>query len=482
MTTASPPQRDKTGIGSTLENRYRIIQKRPLHGVYESYVAAHTLAGEKVLIELLSAQEEGGGFFQFEQEVIKRAQLQTPHILQIIEHNETPYGELYYVTEFVPGQTLEELITTQGPLHLARALSITSQIANALAVTYKAELYHHALHPKHITLVPDGSGGDFVKLHGLGVPFPQQNSYKIAPTYPYLAPEQMEDEGVEHPHTDVYQLGLLLLSMLTGQLLTQPLPPNELPSLPAYVDIPNSLHTLFHTMVENVAANRPTMQKVAKKLAIEEKKQRPGLSFLTQPLMGVGLLFVIVIGLSWFFWPQPTQPTTNTTQQSDASVAAALPEKTKTPETNTRGSSPNTNTIPDTSTKDAVSSPPERAIPPEPTERVSAAQPTKKPVKKNRRRPLKVRKKPKRVVRRRSRRLRRRRIRLSSSPTGAAVYIKGQSKRLGVTPIRIRIARDSTKVFIIKRKDHFSKTIRISPTNKKSSYFVRLKPIQIELP
>ncbi|HAA53364.1 MAG TPA: hypothetical protein DCE42_01330, partial [Myxococcales bacterium] len=81
MTTASPPQRDKTGIGSTLENRYRIIQKRPLHGVYESYVAAHTLAGEKVLIELLSAQEEGGGFFQFEQEVIKRAQLQTPHIL-----------------------------------------------------------------------------------------------------------------------------------------------------------------------------------------------------------------------------------------------------------------------------------------------------------------------------------------------------------------------------------------------------------------
>jgi serine/threonine protein kinase len=127
-------------------------------------------------------------------------------------------GHLVIVSEYVPGETLRTLISS-GPIEPARAHSIATQIAGALAAAHEAGVVHRDLKPENVVITPGG----LAKVVDFGIArFQQPEPSRLMAsstgvgTPGYMAPEQHAG-GTVTPGTDVYAFGIVFSEMLTGR-------------------------------------------------------------------------------------------------------------------------------------------------------------------------------------------------------------------------------------------------------------------------
>ena len=134
-------------------------------------------------------------------------------------------GQLFLVTERVPGRTLTTAISAGvGP---RQALMITRQILDAAMHAHVAGQVHRDLQPSKILLVAM-NGWELVKVadFGLGMLI-EEVALEFgagaligslpSPAAAYMAPEQVLGRSVD-ARTDLYSIGIMLFEMLTGRL------------------------------------------------------------------------------------------------------------------------------------------------------------------------------------------------------------------------------------------------------------------------
>ena len=190
----------------------------------------------KVLPAELSANPERRARFEREAKTI--AGLTHPHICTLYDVGEHD-GTTFLVMEHLPGQTLADRLL-KGPLPLAQALDIATQIADALAAAHKHGIIHRDLKPGNVMLTGGGSGRSGVtsaKLLDFGLAklvahgerpalasgasaatqsLPMTVRGTIVGTLQYMAPEQLEGKEAD-ARTDLWALGALLYEMVTGK-------------------------------------------------------------------------------------------------------------------------------------------------------------------------------------------------------------------------------------------------------------------------
>jgi serine/threonine protein kinase/tetratricopeptide (TPR) repeat protein len=132
----------------------------------------------------------------------------------------------FYAMEFVPGETLEQILSKTGRLSTPDALEIASQIANGLGAILKKHLIHRDLKPSNIMVNREGEEIESVKIIDLGLAKSLDESESkgllsipgsFAGTPAYASPEQFSGVGVDI-RSDLYSLGVTLWEMLTGEL------------------------------------------------------------------------------------------------------------------------------------------------------------------------------------------------------------------------------------------------------------------------
>ena len=137
----------------------------------------------------------------------------TPRIRELVEEQEV----LTVIEEYIPGQTLEQLLQRQGCFPRGQAVRIVIALCRILEDFHRCvpPIVNRDIKPSNIILTPDGT----VKLldvnaakwaTGLGV----QDTVLLG-TQGYAAPEQY-GFGTSGVQTDVYALGVLLQELLTG--------------------------------------------------------------------------------------------------------------------------------------------------------------------------------------------------------------------------------------------------------------------------
>src|SRR5262249_44316775 len=95
-------------------------------------------------------------------EVRAGAALKHPNLVPAIDAGEAVGagrdGETlpYLVMEFVHGRTLEEWVTRDGPLPIARACQLAHHLADALTEAHRFGLVHRAIKPGNVLVAPEG--------------------------------------------------------------------------------------------------------------------------------------------------------------------------------------------------------------------------------------------------------------------------------------------------------------------------------------
>jgi response regulator RpfG family c-di-GMP phosphodiesterase/serine/threonine protein kinase len=204
---------------------YRVLDRLGAGGMGIVFLAEHIRMRRRVAIKVLPMHPDQDQrlLTRFLCEIRTIARLQHPNIVWAMDAGECPSTDTggtvlhYFVMEYVPGQDLEELIRSGGPLPFAKTCDFVHQIASALAEANKHHLVHRDLKPSNIQVTPEGQA----KLLDFGLArnyrFQSTEPGTILGTLDYMAPEQIQDAHHVDIRADIYGLGGVMYWCLTGK-------------------------------------------------------------------------------------------------------------------------------------------------------------------------------------------------------------------------------------------------------------------------
>jgi serine/threonine protein kinase/Tol biopolymer transport system component len=206
---------------------YEIVSALDAGGMGEVYQARDTRLGRAVAIKLLNAalSRDGISRERFEREARSIAALTHPHICTVHDVGDHE-GDAFLVMELLEGHTLAaRLARTKGGLPLDEALSIATDVVQALAFAHRHHITHRDIKPANIMLTRTGvklldfglaqlRGQDDVAAHSR-TQTSSTGPLDVMGTLSYMSPEQLD--GRADPRSDIFGFGAVFFEMLTGR-------------------------------------------------------------------------------------------------------------------------------------------------------------------------------------------------------------------------------------------------------------------------
>lgn len=198
---------------------YRVLTElgRGAFGVV--FGAEQLSTGRSVALKVLHPDAALDADFRarFEREARVLGQLDSPHIVQVLDSGATD-GLLYLAMQHVHGGDLKAALA-QGPLPVPEAVELALQLSSALSDAHAAGVLHRDVKPANVLLWRRGD-----RLHAylgdFGVARNVQDEATapgmVIGTYGYMPPERIR--GAEATASgDLYALGCVLVVALTGR-------------------------------------------------------------------------------------------------------------------------------------------------------------------------------------------------------------------------------------------------------------------------
>src|SRR3954464_15151322 len=207
-------------LAEALRDRYAIEKGLGRGGMATVYLARDLkhdrLVAVKVLRPDLAAVLGGERFLR---EIGPTAQLQHPHILNLLDSGEAA-GFLYYVMPYIEGESLRERLTREGQLPIDQALRITRGVAAALDYAHQRGVIHRDIKPENILL---HQGEPMGAAFGGGLAAASAGRERLTETGlslgtpAYMSPEQASASPRLDGRTDQYSLACVLYEMFAGE-------------------------------------------------------------------------------------------------------------------------------------------------------------------------------------------------------------------------------------------------------------------------
>ncbi|MBX9927812.1 MAG: protein kinase, partial [Gemmatimonadaceae bacterium] len=139
-------------------DEYEIVHELGRGGMATVFLALDLALGRKVAIKVMSPgllYHDDDAVERFKREARTAAQLSHPQIIPIHAVKEAA-GLLFFVMQFVEGESLEAVIKRSAPLPLAQVQSLLVQIGGALAYAHRRGVVHRDVKPANIMLDAEG--------------------------------------------------------------------------------------------------------------------------------------------------------------------------------------------------------------------------------------------------------------------------------------------------------------------------------------
>ncbi|GAA0575873.1 serine/threonine-protein kinase [Actinomadura livida] len=195
---------------------YRVLDTLGEGGMGVVHLGADS-EGRNVAIKVLRPAVAGDATARrrLAREVDSMRRVHSPHVAEILDADVTAERP-YIVTQYVPGQTLEEVVEESGPVYGPALQRLAVGLASALSAIHGAGIVHRDLKPGNVMLVDSepvvidfgiAQAADATRLTATGM---------VIGTPGYLAPEIIEGEDAGPP-SDVHAWAGTLAYAATGR-------------------------------------------------------------------------------------------------------------------------------------------------------------------------------------------------------------------------------------------------------------------------
>ena len=208
---------DEALIGRVLDDRYVIGERIARGGMASVFIATDKRLDRIVAVKVMHSGMGDDRQFtdRFVREARSAAKLNHPNVVAVFDQGSD--GDVtYLVMEYVPGQTLRDVMREEAPMSPRRALGLVEQVLIALSAAHAARIIHRDVKPENVLITPNGEikVADFGLARAVSAATTATGGTLIG-TVSYLAPEIVVNEGAD-ARSDVYACGAVLFEMLTG--------------------------------------------------------------------------------------------------------------------------------------------------------------------------------------------------------------------------------------------------------------------------
>jgi serine/threonine-protein kinase len=193
----------------------------------EVWLAEHDVLGRRAALKIMHASyaERPEVVARFFNEAKATTSIADPGIVQVFDFGEHG-GRPYIVMELLEGETLEQRVRRTGMPAVADSLRIVRQVASALGAAHARNIVHRDIKPDNIFIVRDSEvpGGERAKIVDFGIAKLSDGptagittTSAVLGTPVYMSPEQCRGGGHVDQRSDIYSLGCVMYTLLTGR-------------------------------------------------------------------------------------------------------------------------------------------------------------------------------------------------------------------------------------------------------------------------
>lgn len=221
---------------------YEVLETLKDQGALAVHLAREAETSRVVILETLSPAlfSSRGRSERWLTQARSLRKLRHPHLAAVLDADRC--GSTFYVArEWVPGQTLADLLDAGWTFDVVQTARIGAAVAEALAFLHRNHRAHGALCPRNLLLGTEGE----IRLAGLG-----GLSIVAEREQTYLAPEVLAGQK-PGPAADVYSLGAILRELYQGAG-----PASETEAAPG-TPLPDPFAALIHMLTAENPEQRP---------------------------------------------------------------------------------------------------------------------------------------------------------------------------------------------------------------------------------
>ncbi len=268
-------------IGCHFSGKYEILRKLGKGGVSEVFYARQlykepgAFVALKIFEPSLEKRNDKESMSLFLREAYSLSKLDHPNIMKLYDFGKS-HNYYFLATEFLDGQTLEDIIKNTGPFPINEAMVIGYEVLKALHYLTKHNLIHYDIKPLNIMVVASGD----VKLIDFSLARHIKDESSSSDNFLWCSPQYTAPEIIENNQNidikaDIFSLGVTMYYILTDIEPYKGTNPYQIIS-DRFISTPKLLHEinpnislnlsqLIHEMMTIAKVSRPGINEVMQK-------------------------------------------------------------------------------------------------------------------------------------------------------------------------------------------------------------------------
>lgn len=215
------------GPGNVFEGKYSIERVIGRGGSAVVLSAFHATLKCRVALKLLRRDIplDDEASFRLVREGQIGAQIQSEHVARVLDAGTLPDRQPFLVLEYLEGQHLGAILAEERRLPMPRAVDYVRQACTGVSAAHARGIIHRDLKPSNLFLATRADGFPLVKIVDFGIAKMSgaggvetiTSCDRMVGSPQFMAPEQLRSERTLGPRSDIWALGAVLFTLLTGR-------------------------------------------------------------------------------------------------------------------------------------------------------------------------------------------------------------------------------------------------------------------------